>query len=140
MIYSECKPSAGLHSVGLRLALVLACLSASLGCNSFGNGKLVKQLQLENERLLGEFRAERQRREESERLNSTLEARLSESEKLLARQTQGTIPNRLSSLPSNSGQRTRPMASSEPNSGSDNPGQGSDNQGNPDYQWQRRVN
>lgn len=87
------------HAWTLLALLLLITLS---GCNSFGSGKLVQQLQNENERLLTEFRAEKKRREEFEKQNRTLEARLSESEKLLARQSQGAS-SRLSSLPSSVG-------------------------------------
>jgi hypothetical protein len=73
------------------------------GCNSFGSGKQIKQLEQENNRLLSEFRAERQRKESAERAAQQLEARLAESEKMLARQLQGPPgAGRLSSLQLNS--------------------------------------
>lgn len=68
------------------------------GCNSFGNGKLVQELRNENERLLAEFRAERERREQSERTAKLMERRLAESEKMLARQYQSPQAERLSRL------------------------------------------
>ena len=90
----------------------------------------MQQLQHENERLLTEFRAERSRREEFERVNRTLEARLSESEKLLARQTQGAAANRVSSLqPGPSKPLTPANAADEPSSASDAD----------EFRWQRRV-
>ncbi len=83
-----------------QFALLLTLLVASAGgCNSFGNSRLVKELQSENDRLLAEFRAQRNRSEELEKANRLQAERLAESEKLLARMTQGTNPGRLSSLP-----------------------------------------
>lgn len=83
--------------------LPLTLLVASVGgCNSFGNSRLVKELQSENDRLLAEFRAQRNRSEELEKANRLQAERLAESEKLLARMTQGTNAGRLSSLPQSS--------------------------------------
>ena len=117
--------------------LILALLLPTFGCNSFSNGKLVQQLQSENERLLTEFRAERQRREESERVNRTLEARLSESEKLLARQTPGAAPNRLSSL--QPGYQLPVNSSSNPAAGN-RAAEATAGGNSADFRWQRRVN
>jgi hypothetical protein len=77
----------------------LALLVAFSGCNSFGNTRLVKELQSENERLLSEFRAQRDRASELEKANQLQAERLAESEKLLARLSQGGGAGRLSSLP-----------------------------------------
>ncbi len=121
-------------------AALLALLAGlpAMGCNSFGNGKLVQQLQHENERLLTEFRAERKRREEVESANRSLEARLSESEKLLARQTPGGIPNRLSSM--QPAPRGLPATSATP-LGDTTPRDASGTHGDPSgFRWQRRVN
>lgn len=85
---------AGVHSLALLLLVICPA-----GCNSFGNSRLVKELQSENERLLAEFRAQRNRSEELEKTNRLQAERLAESEKLLARMTQGTNSGRLSSLP-----------------------------------------
>jgi hypothetical protein len=74
-------------------------LVALSGCNSFGNARLVKELQSENERLLSEFRAQRDRAGELEKANQLQAERLAESEKLLARLSQGGGAGRLSSLP-----------------------------------------
>ncbi|MFN3191519.1 MAG: hypothetical protein ACE361_13505 [Aureliella sp.] len=73
---------------GLGCCFLFTLLPATLGCSTFGlgNGRLVKELQSENERLLGEFRAERNRRESTEKSLRVMERRLAESEKLLARQ------------------------------------------------------
>ncbi len=130
-----------------RALVYLVLCSPITGCNSFGNGKLVQQLQHENERLLTEFRAEKARREEFERQNKTLEARLSESEKLLARQSGAS--SRLSSLPSAVGlPPLKPFDSANKgNSNQQDLGGGSDGNATigvgPDgdgFRWQRRVN
>jgi hypothetical protein len=63
--------------------LILFCSSTILGC---GHNQVVRQLQSENDRLLAEFRAEREQKLQlSEKLAAT-QARLAESEKLVARQ------------------------------------------------------
>jgi hypothetical protein len=83
----------------LHLLLCLLACAAISGCNSLGNAKLVQELRNENERLLAEFRAERDKREKLERDKALVENRLAESEKLLARSYSGSLPSRLSSLP-----------------------------------------
>ncbi len=84
----------------LQLACGLALLVLVSGCNSFGNSRLVKELQTENERLLTEFRGQRDRASELEKANRLQAERLAESEKLLARMSQGAgTTGRLSSLP-----------------------------------------
>ncbi|MEM8732793.1 MAG: hypothetical protein AAGG44_01130 [Planctomycetota bacterium] len=77
----------------------MSLLPMAVGCNALGlgNGRLVKELQGENERLLSEFRAERNRRESTEKNLRLMEQRLAESEKLLARQF-GAGQGRLSQL------------------------------------------
>lgn len=74
-------------------------LLPTCGCNTFGNGKLVQELQNENTRLLAEFRAERDRREQADQALETARGRLAESEKLLALQNQLAPTGRLSRLP-----------------------------------------
>lgn len=85
----------------LRAASCLVILSALLlttsGCNAFGNRKVVQELQAENERLISEFRAQRDSNERLKRQNHELETRVAESEKLLARTYQNGGP-RISSL------------------------------------------
>ena len=82
------------------------------GCNSFGNSRLVKELQSENDRLLSEFRGQRDRAAELEKANHLQAARLAESEKLLARLSQGGGAGRLSSLPQIGGASPRSNAAS----------------------------
>lgn len=99
------------------IALCCLCsLPALTGCNSFGNGKLIRQLQNENDRLLSEFRAERNRREEAEQAKFELEDRLAESEKLLAQQAESGSSQRLSSLPGRGNSSDRGASSSGLNS------------------------
>ena len=57
------------------------------GCNTFGVGakQQVKELRVENERLLSEFRAQRNQRAKAEEALRKMESRLAESEKMVAR-------------------------------------------------------
>jgi|GEM_PF-623267 len=71
-------------ALGLIL-LVVSCSFASTGCQRFPGSQAMRQYQLENDRLLAEFRAQKKRADESEVRNSQLEQRLAESEKLSAR-------------------------------------------------------
>lgn len=59
------------------------------GCQRFPGGQAMRQYQLESDRLLAEFRAQKKRAEELEVRNVQLEQRLAESEKLLARSLAG---------------------------------------------------
>ncbi|MCA9192877.1 MAG: hypothetical protein KDB03_13970 [Planctomycetales bacterium] len=77
------------------VSLGLALLS---GCSSFGQGKMLKQLQTENERLLSEFRQQRDQLGVLKQQNQLLASRLEESEKLLARQATTESGDRLSRL------------------------------------------
>lgn len=91
----------------------LCLLTTALGCNSFGNGKLAKQLQSENDQLVREFRAQRDRNAELTRANQLLEDRIAETEKQLARNFQadnGRL-SRLNSLPSSKGTSSSGYAS-----------------------------
>ena len=123
-------------SVAKRFAWLLL-LFAGTGCNTFGNAKLVQELRLENERLLTEYRAEKNRREESEEAIRLMETRLAESEKLLARQYQQPA-SRLSSLPSSSGLNQGNDLSQSRSSGGliDEPPLVDEETG---LRWQRRV-
>jgi hypothetical protein len=116
------------HQSICRWLIAGALVGGLPGCNAFGLRNQLKQLEVENNRLLSEFRAERQRREAAERTAEQLELRLAESEKLLARQNQQAAGGRLSSLPNNLGGAELPGAldSSAGQSG--------------DFRWQRRNN
>lgn len=109
--------------------LIVAALAVALpGCNAFGLRSQLQQLEAENNRLISEFRAERQRREAAERTAQQLEVKLAESEKLLARQSQQSAGGRLSSLPGSLGR----LDSDDLNNGAS--GQ------NGNFQWQSRNN
>lgn len=60
------------------------------GCQRFPGSQAMRQYQLESDRLLAEYRAEKKRNEELTARNGLLEQRLAESEKLLARNTGGS--------------------------------------------------
>ena len=115
----DCNRSAGdayLRSRCGRIYLaLLLLLPFGVGCNTLGlgNGRLVKELQSENERLMGEFRAERNRRESTEKNLRVMERRLAESEKLLARQFGGG-QGRLSQLSTFRAQSPFPSSASTP--------------------------
>ncbi len=124
MAESRFQPTSGLAGWALMLLITMAG-----GCNSFGKGRLVQDLQNENARLLSEYRAEKQRRLEMEQRLAVTEQRLAESEKLLARKQPGGAYGRLSSNPS---QFSLPSAS--PATG----GSGLRNGSGDSLQWQRR--
>ena len=73
-----CSPS-------LSLGLALSLLLAAAGCTS--NTQRIQQLQSENDRLLSEYRAQRDQVTQLNERLATLQSRLAESEKLLARQS-----------------------------------------------------
>ena len=101
----------------LRLVLMGLFLFSLTGCNTFGNSKLVKQLRQENERLLVEYRAQRDRSQELQRQNSILEERVAETEKQLAlsyQQGQGRLSRRNSFAPSQYGSGNSPFSQSNP--------------------------
>jgi hypothetical protein len=74
--------------------LVLALLMPSVGCQRWPGTTAMRQYQLESDRLLSEFRAQKKRAEELEQRNAQLEQRLGETEKMLARM-QGRSGSRL---------------------------------------------
>jgi hypothetical protein len=91
-------PATGKLMTG-KLMTVLAICSCSLvatGCGMLGGNQQVKQLQLDNDRLLSEYRAQRDRLAALQETNAALEARLNESEKLLARLGQAVPAERIS--------------------------------------------
>jgi hypothetical protein len=117
------------QSIGKWLLIAGILAWTQPGCNTFGLRGQLQQLEVENNRLLSEFRAERQRREAAERNAQELETRLAESEKLLARQSQQSLGGRLSSLPGSLGRLEPPPTSGEPGMGPSG-----------DFRWQRRNN
>lgn len=78
----------------------------------FGGSQQVKQLQTENDRLLSEYRAQRERVAALQETNAALEARVGEAERMLA-QVGKTLPSsRISRAP----QRGSAAASNSPGS------------------------
>jgi len=68
----------------------------------FGSSQQLKQLQMENDRLLSEYRAQRDRVATLQETNAALEARVGEAERLLA-QVGKTLPaSRISRAPQRS--------------------------------------
>jgi hypothetical protein len=72
----------------LRLAALALVGSVCPGCQQFPwpGSQQAKQFQVDSERILGEFRAQKKRADELATKNQQLEARLAETEKSLARQ------------------------------------------------------
>ena len=115
------------QGIGLCLLLLVP------GCQNWSGLSRSKQLQQENERLLSDFRAQKQIAEELYARNQKLDQRLAESEKLIARMNQAsgfisrsdqnfadspslgkTIPGRIVSNPTNSAQGPwRPVGSND---------------------------
>ena len=75
-----------------RATLVVGVLLSSCGCGLFGSGQQLKQLRTENDRLIAEYRAQRDKLSALQETNAMLEARVGEAEKLLARSGQ-TLPS-----------------------------------------------
>ncbi len=78
--------------------LCLVLLAGLTGCGTLGNSKLVKQLQIENERLLSEYRVQRDELARTSQQLASTRQKLAESEKMLARQypLNGNIQSRIS--------------------------------------------
>ena len=80
-----------LRRISISILVVLFGWSFVLtGCQRFPGGQAMRQYQLESDRLLAEYRAEKKRNEDLVARNGLLEQRLAESEKLLARNTGGS--------------------------------------------------
>lgn len=74
----------------VRVLILLLCCLGLTGCQRFPGSQAMRQYQLESDRLLAEFRAQKKRADELEERKGQLEQRLAESEKLLARSLAGT--------------------------------------------------
>lgn len=107
----------------------------SAGCSTFNlRGSAVQELEDDNERLLTEYRNERQRRENAEKSLRDLEAKLAASEKLVA-QRYSPLATR---TPSNNAYPTTPPLQSDLNGlGNHYRGPIGGNTGD-SLQWQRR--
>lgn len=79
-----------LRSSILILVGLFGCSFVLPGCQRFPGGQAMRQYQLESDRLLAEYRAEKKRNEDLVARNGLLEQRLAESEKLLARNSGGS--------------------------------------------------
>ncbi len=73
------------YSRALWTLLAILLVAGASGCSS--NTQRVQQLQSENDRLLSEYRAQRDQVNQLNERLATLQSRLAESEKLLARQS-----------------------------------------------------
>ncbi len=81
----------GLSRAATALVLFSLCFCLTLsGCQRVPGGHAMRQYQMESDRLLAEFRAQKKRAEDLEARNVQLEQRLAESEKMLARNMSGT--------------------------------------------------
>ncbi len=65
----------------------------------FGGGTQLKQLQAENDKLVGEYRAMRDKVAKLQEANAAYEQRVAEAEKLLARSGYNMPSSRLSQVP-----------------------------------------
>ncbi|XZE45903.1 hypothetical protein SH467x_001162 [Pirellulaceae bacterium SH467] len=68
------------------VACLCLVLFGATGCQKWPGSQQASQFQIDRERLLGEFRAEKKRAEDLAARNRMLEQRLAESEKAIARQ------------------------------------------------------
>lgn len=82
--------------------LFLVCVFGA-GCQRWPGSQQARQFQIDSDRLLGEFRAQKKRADELASKNQLLEERLAESEKVLARQN--LVGNRSKSNSSSGGSR-----------------------------------
>ncbi|MCC6510230.1 MAG: TMF family protein [Pirellulaceae bacterium] len=82
------------------------------GCGLLGSGTQLKQLQAENDKLVAEYRAGRERLAKLQAANADLEARVNEAEKLLARSGHSLPSSRLSQAPARGPAFTTPGANS----------------------------
>jgi hypothetical protein len=87
-----------------RLAMLVLSLAICTGCQQFPwpGSQQAKQFQLDSDRILGEFRAQKKRADELAAKNQQLEARLAETEKSLARQNLKSLSQSNSSSSRNS--------------------------------------
>ncbi len=92
------RPPSNIANKVASVTLLLLAIVSSTGCQNWPQSKRAMQSQIESERLLSEFRAQKKRAEELESRNKLLSERLSESEKMLASlQSTAGQPNRMAS-------------------------------------------
>ena len=81
------------------LCWTLLGLFSCSGCGMFGGAAQLKQLQAENDKLVNEYRAQRDKVAKLQETNVALEQRVAEAEKLLARSGHNLPSTRLSQIP-----------------------------------------
>ena len=91
-----CKGNLVRRPAGVLLLCLCSLMPWATGCGLFGGGQQLKQLQNENDRLLAEYRAQRERLTQLQETNAALEARVGEAERLLAQRGQGLPSSRIS--------------------------------------------
>ncbi|MFN7876598.1 MAG: hypothetical protein ACK5PB_14865 [Pirellula sp.] len=91
-----------------RSAILSLALGICTGCQQFPwpGSPQAKQFQVDSERILGEFRAQKKRADELAARNQQLEARLAETEKSLARQNLQSLSQSNSSSSRNNRKNT----------------------------------
>ena len=89
---------------------ILVCLVSTAGCQKFPSQVQLQQYQMENEKLLGELRAQKRKAEELEQKNSQLAQRLDETERLVAQSGTASPSSRISSNGSSSRRTYTPGA------------------------------
>lgn len=83
------------HAFGrIHCAMVIASACLSMGCQQWPGSSQARQFQQDSERILSEFRAEKQRADELAAKNQLLEQRLAETEKQYALQNLAGSRNR----------------------------------------------
>lgn len=73
------------YKLALTASLCVSLLISTIGCQSWSPGSQIKQCQMESDRLLAEFRAQKKRADDLEGKFQESQSRLAEAEKLLAR-------------------------------------------------------
>ena len=83
------KSAFGIIDFAYRIVFFVVLVGLFAGCQQLPGGQAMRQYQLESDRLVNEFRAQKKRAEELEARNMQLEKRLAESEKLIAKSQLG---------------------------------------------------
>ena len=127
-------------SFQISAAAIAIALCLTTGCQTWGPAAQIKQCQLESDRLLAEFRAQKKRADDLEGKLQDSQSRLADAEKLLARIQNGNGTtdrvladrgtNVIRSIPNNSAN-----ASDKSFSGSFGVSRNPANNSDPDVQW-----
>ncbi len=109
------------------------------GCGLFGGAAQLKQLQAENDKLVTEYRAQRDKNAKLQETNVALEQRVAEAEKLLARSGYSQPSSRLSQVPGRASASSSGIAPPYvPPSGNVPPTNGNAADGEPQWRPMRR--